>query len=116
MAERLKDEDRGIRLEADLKASTAVPKQSGISWPLPADRRLDQLVDLANEAGAGTRRNELAAAIIAAADADGELLLRIVLKWRRALVRDVVVHTPQDSAVVYLPRYRPGRRKTEGSD
>ena len=29
MAERLKDEDRGIHLEADLKASTAVPKQSG---------------------------------------------------------------------------------------
>ena len=55
MAERLKDEDRGIHLGADLKASTAVTKQAGLTWPVPADRRLDQLVDLANDAGAKTQ-------------------------------------------------------------
>jgi hypothetical protein len=113
MAERLKDEDRGIHLEADLRASTAVPKQSGITWPLPADRRLDQLVDLANEAGAGTRRNELAAAIVAAAEPDGEVLLQLVLGWRRSRVRDVIVNPPQESSVIHFPRYGPGRRKAD---
>jgi hypothetical protein len=107
------DEDRGVQLRADLKASTTVAKQAALNWPLPADRRLDQLVALANESGARTRRNEMAAAIIAAADVDGEILLQMVLRWRRADVRDVVLDTPQDSAVVYLPRYGPGRRKAE---
>jgi hypothetical protein len=109
----LRDEDRGVHLEANLKASTAVPKQAALSWPLPADRRLDQLVEMANDAGAGTRRNELAAAIVAAADADGEVLLQLVLRWRRAKVRDVIVDPPQESSVIYLPRYGPGRRKAD---
>jgi hypothetical protein len=113
MAERLRDEDRGIRLEADLKASAAVTKQAGLTWPMPADRRLDQLVELANEMGAGTRRNELAAAIVAAAEADGEVLLRLVLQWRRSKVRDVIVNPPQEASVIHFPRYGPGRRKAD---
>lgn len=108
----MRDEDRGISLRADLKASTAVAKQAGLSWPLPADRRLDQLVEAANESGARTRRNELAAAILFAAPGDGEMLLQLVLRWRRALIRDVVIDTPEESSAVYLPRYGPGRRKT----
>lgn len=115
MANHLKDEDRGIRLEAGLKASTAVTKQSGLTWPIPADRRLDQLVDLANEAGAATRRNELAAAIVAAAEADGEVLLDLVLRWRRSKIREVIVNPPQESPVIHFPRYGPGRRKTDAS-
>jgi hypothetical protein len=111
----LKDEDRGIRLEADLKAGTAVTKQAGLTWPMPADRRLDQLVELANEAGAATRRNELAAAIVAAAEADGEVLLQLVLQWRRSTVRDVIVNPPPESSVIHFPRYGPGRRKADAS-
>jgi hypothetical protein len=78
----LRDEDRGVHLGADHKASKTVAKQAGLSWPIPADRRLDQLVELANEAGAATHRNELAAAIIATTEAEGELLLQLVLRWR----------------------------------
>ena len=88
----MKDEDRGIHLGADLKASTAVTKQAGLTWPVPADRRLDQLVELANDAGAKTHRNELAAAIVTAAEADGDVLLQLVLDWRRSKVRDVIVN------------------------
>lgn len=76
----MRDEDRGISLRADLKAASAVAKQAGLSWPLPADRRLDQLVEAANESGAGTRRNELIAAILFAAPTDGEMLLQVVLR------------------------------------
>ena len=108
------EEDRGVPLQADLRAGAAVAKQAALSWPLPADRRLDQLVDLANEAGAATRRSELAAAIIAAAEADGEVLLQTVLRWRRAHVRDIVLDAPQGSPIVYLPRYGPGRRRASG--
>ena len=57
----MRDEDRGVHLDADLKASKTFPKSAALTWPLPADRRLDQLVELANEVGAGTRRNEMAA-------------------------------------------------------
>lgn len=111
----MQDEDRGVHLRADLKASKTVSKQAGLAWPIPADRRLDQLVELANEAGAATRRNELAAAIIAAADSEGEALLQLVLRWRRAPVGDVVLNVTAESEVVYLPRYGPGRRKADSA-
>jgi hypothetical protein len=107
----LRDEDSGVHLRADLKASKTVSKQAGITWPIPADRRLDQLVELANEAGAATHRNELAAAIIATTEAEGEALLQLVLRWRRACVSDVVLDAAPESEIVYLPRYGPGRRK-----
>lgn len=110
----MQDEDRGVHLGADLKASKTVSKQAGLSWPIPADRRLDQLVELANEAGAATRRGELAAAIIAATEAEGELLLQLVLRWRRARVADVVLNATPESEIIYLPRYGPGRRKADG--
>lgn len=82
---------QGVQLEADSPARSAVTKAAALNWPMPADRRLDQLVDLANSAGAGTRRNELAAAIIAAAAEDPEVLLQLVLRWRRTKVVDVLV-------------------------
>ena len=111
----MQDEDRGVHLGRDLKASKTVSKQAGLSWPIPADRRLDQLVELANEAGAATRRNELAAAIIAATEAEGELLLQLVLRWRRACVADVVLNATPEVEIVYLPRYGPGRRKADSA-
>jgi hypothetical protein len=111
----LQDEDRVQQVDPHAKACKAMPKQSGLSWPLPADRRLDQLVDLANEAGAKTHRNELAAAIIAAAQADEDALLELVLSWRRARVAHVVLDVPVDADVIYLPLHGRGRRKTAGS-
>lgn len=111
----MRDEDRGVQLRADLKASKTVSKQAGLSWPIPADRRLDQLVELANDAGAATRRNELAAAIIAATEVEPEALLQLVLRWRRARVADVVLSVTADSEIVYLPRYGPGRRKADNT-
>lgn len=107
----MSDEDRGLSLRADLKACDAVRKQAGLSWSWAADRRLDQLVEIANDAGAGTRRNELAAALIAFAESDGALLAQLVIRWRKSRVRDVLIDVPDDSNVVYLEKYSPGRRK-----
>jgi hypothetical protein len=109
----MRDEERGVKLSADLKASKTITKQAALTWPLPADRRLDQLADLANEAaGASTRRNELAAAIIAATEADGDALLGLILRWRRARVAEVVLEAPDEQNVIHLPRFGPGRRRT----
>lgn len=105
------DDDRGVQLDPDAKAHDVLPKAAAVSWPLPSDRRLDQLVAAANDAGAGTRRNELVAAIVAATEADGDLLLQMIIRWRRALVRDVVIDVDPEAKLVYLPRYGPGRRK-----
>jgi hypothetical protein len=110
----MQDQDRGMTLDPAARAAKTPSKPAAISWPFPIDRRLDQLVDIANDAGAGTRRNELAAALMAAASEDAESLLAAVLSYRRANVRDVVLGVPQGTNVIELPRYRPGRRRARG--
>lgn len=104
-------DQQGIQLDANSTAAATVPKAAAISWPFPVDRRLDQLVDIANQAGANTRRHELASALVAAAAPDGEDLLKILIAWRKMLVRQVVLDIDQAAQVVDLPRYRPGRRR-----
>jgi hypothetical protein len=107
-------DERGVHLDAEARAQVVVPKAASITWSMAADRRLDQLVELANEVGANTRRNELAAALVAAAQPDGQALLDLVVSWRRARVRDVVVDVPSSADVIQLPRYGPGRRRSAG--
>lgn len=109
-AVRMSDQ-QGVRLGADQLAAHAVSKASAVSWPYPVDRRLDQLVDLANQAGANTRRHELVAALVAATTPDGDALLRLVIEWRRAQVREVVLDVSEATQVVDIPRYPPGRRR-----
>lgn len=109
--ETLANDDRAVHLEAAARAQRTVSKAAAINWPIPVDRRLDQLVEMANDAGAATSRGELAAALVADAGADGDELLRLVLAWRTALVRDVVVQVAEDATIVVLPRFGPGRRK-----
>jgi hypothetical protein len=104
----------GVQLDANAVAATTVAKSAAVSWPLPLDRRLDQLVDLANQAGANTRRQEMAAALIAAAVPNGEDLLRLVIGWRKRLVREVVLDVAHAAQVVNIPRYPPGRRRRTG--
>ena len=41
----------GVKLDANDKAAKSPSKSAAIGWPYPLDRRLDQLVDLANEVG-----------------------------------------------------------------
>lgn len=104
-------DQQGVQLDASAKAARTVTKQAGVSWPYPADRRLDQLVDIANDAGASVRRSELVAAIVAAAPTDPEELLRLVLAWRTSEVRDVLIGLGHAAQVVDIPRHPPGRRR-----
>src|SRR4051812_2011919 len=98
---------QGVQLDLDAKAQGVIAKPAAISWSIAADRRLDQLVQAANDMGANTRRNELAAALLAAAPPGGEELLQVVVAWRRATVRDVVLDVPAQAHVIQLPRYGP---------
>jgi hypothetical protein len=102
---------QGVRLDANQQASRTVTKPAAITWPFPVDRRLDQLVEVANNAGANVRRSELAAAIVAAAPTDPAELLRMVIAWRKDYVRDVVLGVEAAAQVVDIPRYPPGRRR-----
>lgn len=105
-------EQQGVQLDANTAAATTVTKAAAFSWPFPVDRRLDQLVELANRAGANTRRHELVAALVAASPADGEELLRTVIAWRKMAVKDVVLDVQEAAQVVLMPRYPPGRRRS----
>lgn len=104
---------QGVLLDANALASRAITKPSAFSWPFPADRRLDQLVEVANGAGANVRRNELASAIIASAPTDPDQLLRLVIAWRKSYVRDVVLGVDVAAQVVDIPRHPPGRRRAD---
>jgi hypothetical protein len=104
-------DQQSVLLDANAYAAQAVPKPAAFSWPFPVDRRLDQLVEVANGAGANVRRNELAAALVAAAPTDPDNLLQMVIDWRKSKVRNVVIGVGAAAQVLELPRYRPGRRR-----
>ena len=106
--------DAPVRLDANDRAADCVSKAAAINWPYPVDRRLDQLVEAANGVGAGTRRNELAAALVLVAEADGAALFASVVALRTAKVRDVVLDVEQAAQVVEMPRYKAGRRTRSG--
>jgi hypothetical protein len=104
---------QGVKLDANELASGTITKAASINWPIPIDRRLDQLADLANASGANVRRNELVAAIVAAATTDPEALLRMVIAWRKSRVHQVVLGVEGAAQVVEIPRYGPGRRRVD---
>lgn len=106
-------ENDSVQLDANGRAAKAVPKAAAISWPYPVDRRLDQLVESANDAGAGTRRNELAAALVAAASDEPDALLAMIIAFRKSAIKDVILDVSRSAAVVEIPRYRPGRRRAQ---
>lgn len=84
-------------------------KQVGLRWPVALDRRVDELVLRANDAGARTTRRELVAALLLATDGSGEDLVDRVIKYRRALVRDAPLETPT-AEVLEFPAQGPGPR------
>lgn len=104
-------DNQGVRLGVDDVVANVVFKAASIAWPFPIDRRLDQLVDLANQAGANTRRNELAAALLAVAPINGDSLLQLVVDYRQRRVREVVLGVSETAQVIELRRYPPGRRR-----
>ena len=88
---------------------------TSMRWPLPFDRRLNQLAQLAHEAGAGAPdRKWLLAALVLNAPVDGEQLADLLTAARRARVKDVILDVGEDDQVVPVPRNPVGRPRRAG--
>lgn len=86
-------------------------KGAAITWPRPVDHRLDQLAELADEAGEKTNRAELAAAIVCATPANAASLSKMLKDYRTIKARDVVLKAARNSKTLDLHSYGPGPRR-----
>jgi hypothetical protein len=87
--------------------------QASFSWPSPVDARLNDLVELAIDAGAEDRlsRMELLSALIVGASANGQELRRLLDAYRGATVGALKPAPPGDATnVIELSPRRPGPR------
>lgn len=96
-------------LPADQLVRKCPEKQAAVSWPLPVDARLDELLAQAETAGENTSRKELAAAIIALTRLTDAQLGRLLRRYRKAKVRDLV-SMPEGENVVPFMTHKPGPR------
>ena len=71
---------------ADLPVERTRSRQLSIWWPEPLHDRLQNLVEVANRAGAKTTQRELLAAIVLGAASSEAQLDRLVKRYRRATV------------------------------
>jgi|SRR5579859_2988271 len=101
---------RVVPLETGRLAQDCEEVATSMRWPLPFDRRLTQLVQLAHEAGAGAPdRKWLLAALVLNAPEDGEQLAALLTEARRARVKSVILGVGEDDNVVSVPRNPVGR-------
>jgi hypothetical protein len=84
-------------------------KQAAVSWPLPVDVRLEELLAQAEAAGENTSRRELVAAIICFTRVTDVQLGRLLRRYRTAMVRDVI-YLPEGKNVVPFTKHKPGPR------
>ena len=85
-------------------------RQAGISWPLPVDAKLEDLLKAARSVGERTSRREIVAAIVAMANFSGDELSRLLRDYRLARVGDVL--QPSDTSnVVKFTEHGPGPRR-----
>jgi hypothetical protein len=89
-------------------------RQAGISWPLPVDAKLEDLLKAARDVGERTSRREIAAAIIAMTELSGERLSDLLRRYRLARVKDVLQPSDTSNVVeVEFTPYGPGPRRRE---
>jgi hypothetical protein len=87
-------------------------RQAGISWPLPVDAKLEELLKAARSVGERTSRREIVAAIIAMANYSGEELSNLLRSYRLARVGEVL-QSSDTSNVVKFTQHGPGPRRRE---
>ncbi len=96
-------------LPADHLVRECPQKQAAVSWPLPVDMHLDVLLAQAEAAGERTNRKELAAAIVAAATFTDAQLEKVLKRYRRSRVRDLIP-VAEGENVIPFEQSRPGPR------
>src|SRR2546421_3174494 len=85
-------------------------RPAGIDWPIPIDQRLDELCDLADEAGADTTRKEIAAALLLASPTTPRKLKTLIDKYRVAEARRAAIVDSDADRVLHIRERKPGRR------
>jgi hypothetical protein len=86
---------------------------TNILWPAPIDERVKALVKLAVKAGEpdSLTRSELIAALVLMAPADGDALLDMLRRYRKATVRDAIVaEDGKPAKLIVLSERKPGRQ------
>jgi hypothetical protein len=83
---------------------------AGIDWPIPIDQRLDELCELADEAGADTTRKELVAALLLASPTTPMKLKSLIDKYRVAEARRAAIVESDEDRVLHIRERKPGRK------
>jgi hypothetical protein len=104
----------GVSLDADSFVIDAPQKPASINWPIPVEVRLEQLLDQAKEAGERTNRKELVAALVATSKLSNTQLERMLKRYRKAKVREIV-SVPAGENVVPFSKQPPGPRTSDPS-
>lgn len=99
-----------VKIDGDVLLPKCPEVGTSLSLPGPLNERLDQLLALANEAGAATSRRELIAALILAASDDADALFQLVVSFRRTRAADAVVRGRPVAEVLEFRRHRRGPR------
>jgi hypothetical protein len=104
---------RHTEMNADDRVLDYPDRQSGISWPLPVDARLEEMLNTLRDVGERTSRREIAAAIIAMTpDVDAESLSKLLRSYRTATVGRVLgVSGSERSNVIPFEQHGPGPRR-----
>jgi hypothetical protein len=84
--------------------------QVNVGLPAPLNERIEELVRLANAAGADATRKQVIAALVLAASTDPRMLLKQVIGYRTAHAEDAAVSPAGVDAVLNPRRYARGRR------
>lgn len=96
-------------IERDSPIESCGKVQTSVSWPVPVDQRLNEMLSKVSAASTGDiSRSKLLAAIVSATSADGRKLERLVKRYRALTAGDVVL---QEAGPIIVPDRRPGRRK-----
>jgi hypothetical protein len=93
----------------DQLVRVAPERQAAVTWPLPVDLKLEDLVASAVEAGERTTRKEVLSALVASADLSGEQVGELLRWYRRARTGDLFPSKTGDNVVTFTKR-PPGPR------
>ena len=85
----------------------------GLSLPVPINARLDQLVELAEQAGERTSRKEIVAVCIMGSPSNADELIRRLRLYRRTPANGVYTSGPILVDALQLQPARPGPRRRQ---
>jgi hypothetical protein len=100
-----------IQLHLGDDVSTYRDRQAGISWPLPVDAKLEELLKAVRAVGERTSRREIVAAIVAMSNFTGKELSDLLHEYRLAKVGQVLRPSEASNVVNFTQQASGPRRR-----